>query len=145
MSNFGTVLPLRIASERQLVLTCPYLSRSWGNRRANGYQALAEDGYALLAERLRSEDERAVVRSVLERVLHVKLDMAAVYAADATAAQDALKVAMSNDAAGDETVRCCQLIFLALRSARLCCLCVLGLCGGLLRSAQRERDANYGS
>jgi len=28
-------------------------SRSWGNRRANGYQALAEDGYAQLAERLR--------------------------------------------------------------------------------------------
>ena len=46
-----------------------------------------------------------MVRSVLERVLHVKLDMAAVYAADAKAAQDALKVAMSNDAASEETVR----------------------------------------
>ena len=106
------------------------LSRSWGNRRANGYQALAEDGYALLAERLRSEDERAVVRSVLERVLHVKLDMAAVYAADATAAQDALKVAMSNDAASDEMVRSGQLIFLALRCARLCSVCACLVCAG---------------
>jgi midasin (ATPase involved in ribosome maturation) len=80
-------------------------TRSWGNRRANGYQALAEDGYALLAERLRSEDERAVVRSVLERVLHVKLDMASVYAADAAAAQDALQTAMRSNAANDEMVR----------------------------------------
>lgn len=80
-------------------------TRSWGNRRANGYQALAEDGYALLAERLRSEDERAVVRSVLERVLHVKLDMASVYAADAAAAQDALQTAMRSIAANDEMVR----------------------------------------
>jgi len=62
-------------------------SRSWGNRRANGYQALAEDGYALLAERLRSADERAVVHGVLERVLRVKLDMDTVYARDAAAAQ----------------------------------------------------------
>ena len=80
-------------------------TRSWGNRRANGYQALAEDGYALLAERLRSEDERAVVRSVLERVLHAKLDMASVYAADAAAAQDALQTAMRSNAANDEMVR----------------------------------------
>jgi hypothetical protein len=80
-------------------------TRSWGNRRANGYQALAEDGNALLAERLRSEEERAVVRSVLERVLHVKLDMASVYAADAAAAQDALQTVMRSNAANDELVR----------------------------------------
>ena len=97
------------------MLTCP-LSPSWGNRRANGYQALAEDGYALLAERLRSEDERAVVRNVLERVLHVKLDMAAVYAADAAAAQDALKAALSKGAASEETVRSGELVCLALSS-----------------------------
>ena len=78
-----------------------------------------------------------MVRTVLERVLHVKLDMAAVYAADATAAQDALAAAMSNDAASEETVRSGQLICLALGSA----LSVRGV----LRSAQRERDANYGS
>ena len=46
-----------------------------------------------------------MVRSVLERVLHVKLDMMSVYAADATAAQEALKVAMDSVAPSDETVR----------------------------------------
>ena len=94
----------------------PPPSCSWGNRRANGYQALAEDGYALLAERLRSEEERAVVRSVLERVLHVKLDMVAVYAADAAAAQDALQAAMLGNAANEETVRFGDLLCLSLGS-----------------------------
>ena len=72
---------------------------SWGNRRANGYQALAEDGYALLAERLRSSQERAVVHSVLERVLRVKLDMNAVYEKDAVeaAAKLAARLAESPD------------------------------------------------
>ena len=68
----------------------------WGNRRANSYQALAEDGYAVLAERLRSDDERAVVRGVLERVLRVTLDLDAVYSADATAAQQQLSAALQS-------------------------------------------------
>ncbi len=79
--------------------------RRWGNRHANGYQALAEDGYALLAERLRSEEERAVVRGVLERVLRVKLDLDAVYAADAAAAQQALQSVLRDDPDHDFAVR----------------------------------------
>ena len=108
---------------------------SWGNRRANGYQALAEDGYALLAERLRSDEERAVVRSVLERVLHVKLDMVAAYAADAAVAQDALQTAIRSNAADDETVRPGGLVSVWL-SARSVRRSVLQDC---------ERDANNGS
>ena len=46
-----------------------------------------------------------MVRSVLERVLHVKLDMESVYAADAAAAQDALQTAMRSNVADQETVR----------------------------------------
>ena len=99
--------------------------RRWGNRRANGYQALAEDGYALLAERLRSEEERAVVRNVLERVLHVKLDMELAYATDAAAAQEALQNLMRIDAASQDMVRsegpvCLARGSVSARNALLC-------------------------
>ncbi|XP_038723701.1 midasin [Tripterygium wilfordii] len=48
----------------------------WANRyRAFGrsYEDLARDGYYLLAERLRNEDEKCVVQEVLEKHLRVKL------------------------------------------------------------------------
>ncbi|KAL5755634.1 hypothetical protein ACOSQ2_020380 [Xanthoceras sorbifolium] len=48
----------------------------WANRfKAFGksYEDLARDGYYLLAERLRDEDEKCVVQDVLERHLRVKL------------------------------------------------------------------------
>lgn len=48
----------------------------WANRfRAFGtsYEDLAKDGYYLLAERLRDEDEKLVVQEVLERQLRAKL------------------------------------------------------------------------
>lgn len=44
----------------------------WAERGAMGYQELAEQGYALLAERLRSEDEKAAVQDVLERIFKAK-------------------------------------------------------------------------
>ncbi|OMP00558.1 hypothetical protein COLO4_12568 [Corchorus olitorius] len=49
----------------------------WGDRfRISGktIEDLARDGYHLLAERLRVEDEKSVVQAVLERHLRVKLD-----------------------------------------------------------------------
>jgi len=79
--------------------------RSWGNRQANGYQALAEDGYFLLAERLRSADERAVVRSVLERVMRVRLDLDAIYASDAASAREMLQTAALENADHGFSVR----------------------------------------
>eukprot|EP00887_Chlorella_sp_A99_P000601 scaffold17.g601.t1 len=51
----------------------------WAGRGAVGYQQLAEDGFAVLGERLRSAEEREMVREVLQKVLNVKLDMEAAY------------------------------------------------------------------
>ena len=39
----------------------------WGNRRPNSYLELAVEGWALLAERLRKEEEREVVRKSLQK------------------------------------------------------------------------------
>ena len=39
----------------------------WASRQPGSTQELAEEGYMLLAERLRKPDERAVVQEVLER------------------------------------------------------------------------------
>lgn len=47
--------------------------RRWAGRGAVGYQQLAEDGFAVLGERLRSAEERAVVEQVLQKVLSVKV------------------------------------------------------------------------
>ncbi|GAA0141094.1 hypothetical protein LIER_02318 [Lithospermum erythrorhizon] len=54
----------------------------WANRfRIYGkcYDDLARDGYYLLAERLRNENEKKVVQQVLEKHLRVKLDTADIY------------------------------------------------------------------
>ncbi len=47
----------------------PWLLCRWAGRGAVGYQQLAEDGFAVLGERLRSPEERAVVGEVLRKVL----------------------------------------------------------------------------
>ena len=51
----------------------------WADRKAQGYEALAADGYMLLAERLRKPDEKLVIQKSLEKRLKVKLDMEKVY------------------------------------------------------------------
>lgn len=45
----------------------------WAGRGAVGYQQLAEDGFAVLGERLRSAEERGVVAEVLQKVLGAKV------------------------------------------------------------------------
>lgn len=45
----------------------------WALRGAVGYQALAEDGYAVLGERLRNGEERRTVLEVLQKVLGAKV------------------------------------------------------------------------
>ena len=45
----------------------------WAGRGAVGYQLLAEDGFAVLGERLRSAEERGVVQEVLQKVLGAKV------------------------------------------------------------------------
>ncbi|KAL3008468.1 hypothetical protein AAZX31_07G033800 [Glycine max] len=48
-------------------------------RFGNSYEDLAKDGYYLLAERLRNEDEKSIVQKVLENHLPVKLNIKILY------------------------------------------------------------------
>lgn len=56
----------------------------WAGRGAVGYQQLAEDGFAVLGERLRSTEERSTVQAVIEKAMGVKLDSDLVYHAKAS-------------------------------------------------------------
>ncbi|KAJ7608562.1 hypothetical protein FB45DRAFT_384103 [Roridomyces roridus] len=51
----------------------------WAGRDAIGYQELAENGYMLLAERARRDDDKAAVKEVIESVMGVKIDENALY------------------------------------------------------------------
>ncbi|KAJ6530392.1 midasin nuclear AAA ATPase [Mycena vulgaris] len=51
----------------------------WAGRDAIGYQELAENGYMLLAERARRDDDKAAVKEVIESVMNVKIDENAIY------------------------------------------------------------------
>jgi midasin len=68
----------KIFDGRQSFITLRDLFR-WALRRATGYQRLAEDGYMLLAERVRKIPDRLVIKDILEKELKVKLDMDALY------------------------------------------------------------------
>ena len=45
----------------------------WASTDCDGYQQLAEAGYMLLAERLRSASERLVVQQALQKTLNVQV------------------------------------------------------------------------
>jgi midasin len=51
----------------------------WAGRDAIGYQELAENGYMLLAERARRDDDKIAVKEVIESVMNVKIDEHAIY------------------------------------------------------------------
>lgn len=51
----------------------------WALREAVGYEELAANGYMLLAERVRNDEEKTVVKETIEKVMRVKLDMDAFY------------------------------------------------------------------
>ena len=51
----------------------------WANREAVGYQQLAENGYMLLAERVRKDEEKQAVRGVLEKVMRVTIKESDLY------------------------------------------------------------------
>ncbi|KAJ7132921.1 midasin nuclear AAA ATPase [Mycena filopes] len=51
----------------------------WAGRDAIGYQELAENGYMLLAERARRDDDKVAVKEVIESVMNVKIDENALY------------------------------------------------------------------
>ncbi|KAF8635894.1 hypothetical protein AX15_000074 [Amanita polypyramis BW_CC] len=51
----------------------------WAGRDAVGYQELAENGYMLIGERARREDDKAVVREVIENIMGVRIDERTIY------------------------------------------------------------------
>lgn len=51
----------------------------WANRNATSKSDLALEGYMLLAERLRTPDEKLCVKEELETTMHVPIDIEAVY------------------------------------------------------------------
>jgi midasin len=51
----------------------------WAGRDAIGYQELAENGYMLLAERARREDDKIAVKEVIESIMKVHIDEKAIY------------------------------------------------------------------
>ncbi|KAF9575027.1 AAA ATPase midasin [Mortierella alpina] len=51
----------------------------WAGRGAGSYDELAMDGYMILAERCRKDEERAVVKEVLEEVMKSTIDLDVMY------------------------------------------------------------------
>jgi midasin len=68
----------RVFESKQGFATLRDLFR-WAGRDAVGYQELAENGYMLLAERARREDDKVVVKEVLESIMKVRIDEHAIY------------------------------------------------------------------
>lgn len=68
----------------------------WAERRSSSRIEFAEQGYMLLAERLRSSEEKLVVKSVLEEHLKVKLTPENMYYGDSSEARKVLESALAN-------------------------------------------------
>lgn len=68
----------RVFESKQSFATLRDLFR-WAGREAGSYQELAENGYMLLAERARREEDRVVVKQVLESVMKASIDEDALY------------------------------------------------------------------
>lgn len=51
----------------------------WAERGAVGYEALAEDGYMLLAERARQDEDKEVIKGVVEDIMKVSVDHKRMY------------------------------------------------------------------
>lgn len=63
----------RLFEEKQAFVTLRDLFR-WGNRAAVGYEQLALDGYMLLAERTRKDEDKETVKEVIEQIMKVSLN-----------------------------------------------------------------------
>ncbi|CAI2169296.1 7876_t:CDS:10, partial [Funneliformis geosporum] len=68
----------RIFEQKHGYITLRDLFR-WAERGAVGYQELAEQGYMLLAERVRKPEEKLIVKQVLESVMKVVIDEQKIY------------------------------------------------------------------
>ncbi|CAN0109706.1 unnamed protein product [Ectocarpus sp. 6 AP-2014] len=70
----------------------------WAGRKPQGKQQLAEEGYMLLAERLRSAEEKVAMRAVLEEQIGVPLDPDCLYGTSPPPSQKQAGEAMAVDA-----------------------------------------------
>lgn len=68
----------RVFESKQGFATLRDLFR-WANRDAVGYQELADNGYMLLAERARREDDKAVVKEVIQSIMGVQVNEDTLY------------------------------------------------------------------
>lgn len=68
----------RVFESKQGFATLRDLFR-WAGRDAVGYQELADNGYMLLAERARRDDDKVAVKEVIESIMGVKIDENALY------------------------------------------------------------------
>lgn len=68
----------RVFESKQGFATLRDLFR-WAGRDAVGYQELAENGYMLLAERARKDEDKIVVKEVIESTMGVKIDERMLY------------------------------------------------------------------
>lgn len=68
----------RVFESKQGFATLRDLFR-WAQRDALDYQELAENGYMLLAERARRDDDKAVVKEVIESIMKVRIDESKMY------------------------------------------------------------------
>ena len=89
----------------------------WAERGAVGYQQLAEDGYMLLAERGRNEEDKEVIKGVVEEVMKVKVDQGKMY--DLFAAQHPAIGGTSNTLSPDDATPLSRLPFNAIPPSTL--------------------------
>ncbi|KAI0647852.1 midasin [Trametes meyenii] len=68
----------RVFESKQGFATLRDLFR-WAGRDAISYEELAANGYMLLAERARREDDKLVVKEVIESIMKVRIDEASLY------------------------------------------------------------------
>ena len=53
----------------------------WSSRSCDDLQTMAEEGYCLLAERLRNDQDKQIIKTTIEEVFKAKIDIEAVYEA----------------------------------------------------------------
>jgi midasin len=68
----------------------------WAERKSSSRMDFAEQGYMLLAERLRTDEEKEMVKSVLEEHLKVKLNPSEMYYGEQSMARKILQDALQN-------------------------------------------------
>jgi midasin len=76
----------------------------WAERKSSSRLEFAEQGYMLLAERLRSLEEKEMVKSVLEEYLKVKLNPSEMYYGETSEALRVLRDALRNPELVKDTV-----------------------------------------